>query len=179
MSLHRVLRQFSHRWGFWVPLHGALPRSHPFLIPGPPFDRFLRLCYREMLFANPSFAAVLHLVDSSSCSAGNVGVFECPCIACYQHRQSCSMLLDPSLRLYYRERLFAHHSFAPTRATPKGSSTAACGDGTLSLRGAGRAFAATFALSCCIFEAGCFFDACLHTATVRSHVVGLFSHARK
>lgn len=49
-------------------------------------------------------------------------------------------------RLYYRERLFPHHSFAITTAT-------GTGDGTLSLRSAGRAFSGTFALSCCIFEA--------------------------
>lgn len=81
-------------------------------------------------------------------------MFRCLCIACCPHRHFCSIPPDPFLRLYFREWLFAHHSFPPAQAKLAGSTTAACDDGTLSLRGAGRAFAATFALSCCIFEAG-------------------------
>ena len=84
-------------------------------------------------------------------------MFRCPCIACYPTPPLLPHTPWPlSFRLYFRERLFAHHTLSPARVKLAGSSTAACEDGTLSLRGAGRAFAATFALSCCIFEAGCF-----------------------
>ncbi|CAB1101419.1 unnamed protein product [Ectocarpus sp. CCAP 1310/34] len=51
--------------------------------------------------------------------------------------------------LYYRERLFPHHSFAAVATTTTAYS--ASGD-VLSLKAAGRAFSLTFALSCCIFE---------------------------
>eukprot|EP00752_Nemacystus_decipiens_P014264 g12685.t1 len=58
--------------------------------------------------------------------------------------------------IYYRERLFPHHSFAtavPTvKAPPASTDYCAGGGGVLSLKAAGRAFSVTFALSCCIFE---------------------------
>ncbi|CAM9222762.1 unnamed protein product, partial [Scytosiphon promiscuus] len=52
--------------------------------------------------------------------------------------------------LYYRERLFPHHSFAT--AVPAAASDRSRGGGVLSLKATGRAFSLTFALSCCIFE---------------------------